>query len=399
MRIGMMADLYKPHISGVTNSIELTKHWLEDAGHEVFIFTFGDDEVVDDEKNVIRTTGLAVVDTGFYLNLRYNSQARHLLYSMDITHVHHPFVSGTLAMRYCSPRNIPIVFTNHTRYDLMTQAYIPLLPESIGDAALKAYLSPFYRACDLVIVPSLSMRQILVDHFGLEAPVEVIPNGVDLALYHEKIQPIDRTQYGFAQDDVICIYVGRLSPEKNLSLLLRAFYGVAMTYDHVRLLLVGEGPERENLETLIKHMGISTKVFFTGLVDYKQIPAYLTSSDIFVTPSSAETFGLSTVEAMAAGLPVLGIDAPGTQDIIEDGVTGLMTTDDLSVFTAKLIFLSTNHELRREMGLRARRESEKYDIKSTTGALLLQYQRLVEVTKRGKKGPRYKFNRFLDRFE
>ena len=399
MRIGMMADLYKPHISGVTNSIELSKRWLEQAGHEVFIFTFGDDGVVDDEENVVRTTGLAVVDTGFYLNLRYNSQARHLLYSMDITHVHHPFVSGSIAMRYCSPRNIPIVFTNHTRYDLMTQAYIPILPDSIGDAALKAYLSPFYRACDLVIVPSLSMRQILVDHFGLESPVEVIPNGVDLTPYREKIQPIDRTQFGFTKNDVILIYVGRLSPEKNLSLLIRAFYGVAMTYDHVRLLLVGEGPERDNLETLIRHMDISNKVFFTGLVDYKQIPAYLTSSDIFVTPSSAETFGLSTVEAMAAGLPALGMDAPGTQDIIEDGITGLVTTDDLAVFTAKLILLSTNHELRREMGKQAQIVSEKYDIKTTTAALLVQYHRLIEATKHRNKGARYKLTRLLDRFQ
>jgi 1,2-diacylglycerol 3-alpha-glucosyltransferase len=399
MRIGMMADLYKPHISGVTNSIELSKRWLEEAGHEVFIFTFGDDEIIDDEKNIIRTTGLPVVDTGFYLNLRYNNQARHLLYSMDIAHVHHPFVSGSLAMRYCSPRNIPIVFTNHTRYDLMSQAYLPILPESISDAALKVYLSPFYRACDLVIVPSQSMRQILVDQFRLDSPMEVIPNGLDLAPYREIIQPIDRSKLGFSLNQVICIYVGRLSPEKNLALLLRAFYGVAKTFDHVRLLLVGEGPERENLETLIKHMEIGSKVVLTGLVDYKEIPAYLAASDFFVTPSSSETFGLSTIEAMAAGLPVLGMDAPGTQDIIEDGITGLVTSDDLAVFTAKLVLLSTDHKLRLSMGKQARIVSEKYDIKSTTGALLHQYQRLVEATKIRNKATRFKPTRILDRFE
>ncbi len=399
MRIGMMADLYKPHVSGVTNSIALSKRWLEKAGHEVYLFTFGDDEVIDNEKNIVRTTGVPVVDTGFYLNLRYNSHARRLLCSMDITHVHHPFVSGSLAMRYCSPRNIPIVFTNHTRYDLMTQAYVPLLPESISDAALKAYLTPFYRACDLVIVPSASMLRILVEQFGLETPIEVIPNGLDLAPYRQKIQPIDRTQFGFTNNDVISIYVGRLSPEKNLSLLLRAFYGVAMTYDRLRLLLVGDGPERENMEAQVKHMDIGSKVFFTGMIDYKEIPAYLTSSDIFVTPSSSETFGLSTIEAMAAGLPALGMDAPGTQDIIEDGVTGLITSDDLAVFTAKLVLLSTNHELRREMGKQALIASEKYDIETTTGALLLNYQRLIEATKRRKKGTRFKLARFLDRFQ
>src|SRR4030042_1425220 len=323
MRIGMMADLYMTTVSGVTNSLTLSKRWLENLGHEVYIFTFGDDEVIDNEKNIIRTSGVPVVDTGFYLNLRYNKGARQLLYTMDIAHVHHPFVSGSLAMRYCVPRNIPIVFTNHTRYDLITQAYIPILPESIGDAALKAYLSPFYR-----------------------------------------------TAFGFNEGHVISTYIGRLSPEKNLSLLIRAFYGMAMTYDHVRLLIVGDGPERENLETQIKHMKIADKVYFTGMVEYESIPAYLAACDIFVTPSSSETFGLSTVEAMAAGLPVLGMDAPGSRDIIEDGITGLITPDDVAVFTGKLILLSTDLELRKRMRKQALHFTKKYDIQTKTNTLL-----------------------------
>jgi 1,2-diacylglycerol 3-alpha-glucosyltransferase len=399
MRIGMMADIYKTHVSGVTNSLTLTKHWLEKMGHEVFVFTFGDDEVIETETNVILTSGLQVVDTGFYLNLRYNKDARHLLYSMDIAHVHHPFVSGSLAMRYCVPRNIPIVFTNHSRYDLITQAYLPILPESISDAAFKAYLSPFYRACDLIIIPSQSMRKVLEDQFGLSSQVVIIPNGVDLTPYRTGNKPIDRTLFGFTNNNVVSTYVGRLSPEKNLSLLIRAFYGVAMTYDHVRLLIVGDGPERENLEAQVKHMNIESKVYFTGMVEYKDIPAYLAACDIFVTPSIAETFGLSTIEGMAAGLPVLGVDAPGSRDIIEDGITGLTTPDDVAVFTAKLILLCTDHELRKKMGKQALLTSKKYDIQTTTGTLLGHYQRLVEEANLRKKGPRYKVNRWLDKFQ
>lgn len=398
MKIGMMADLYNTQVSGVTNSLTLSKRWLEKMGHEVYIFTFGDDDVIDDEINIIRTNGLNVVDTGFYLNLRYNKAARQLLYSMDIAHVHHPFVSGSLAMRYCVPRNIPIVFTNHSRYDLITQAYIPILPESVGDAALKAYLSPFYRACDLVIVPSKSMLKILEEHFGLISPIEVIPNGLDLTPYRSVSQPVDRALFGFSDDHVISVYVGRLSPEKNLSLLLRAFYGMAMIYDHVRLLFVGDGVERENLENQIKHMNISSKVYFTGMIDYQHIPSYLAACDIFVTPSSSETFGLSTIEAMAAGLPVLGMDAPGSRDIIEDGISGFITSDDVDVVTAKLVYLSTNHEQRKKMGKQAYQISTKYDIQTTTGALLEHYQRLVEGRKPRKKGPIYKVNRVLDKF-
>ncbi len=399
MRIGMMADIYKTQVSGVTKSIALTKRWLEKAGHEVYIFTFGDADVVDTEKNIIRTTGVPVVDTGIYLNLSYNRKARHLLYTMDITHVHHPFVSGSLAMRHCVPRNIPVVFTNHSRYDLMTQAYLPILPDSIGEAALKAYLSPFYRACDLVIIPTPSMREILEQHFGLISPVEVIPNGLDLMPYRKEIQPKDRSGFGFTSSDVVSIYVGRLSPEKNLSLLIRAFNGVAATYEHVRLLVVGDGPERENLEAQVKLMNIESKVFFTGMIDYKEIPSYLAASDIFVTPSSSETFGLSTVEGMAAGLPALGIDAPGTRDIIQDGVTGLISSEDLAIFTAKLVLLSTNHQLRQVMGKQAIESSKQYDIQTTTNTLLQHYQRLTDEAKRRKKGSRYKITRFLDRFQ
>ena len=398
MKIGMMADMYKTHVSGVTNSIFLSKQWLEKEGHEVYIFTFGDAEVVDDEKNIIRTAGVPVTDTGFYFNLRYNRQARHLLFSMDITHVHHPFVSGSLAIRYCVPRNIPIVFTNHTRYDLLTQAYLPLLPDTISEGALKAYLSPFYRACNLVIVPSPSMLKVMQEHFGLDAPVEVIPNGLDLTPYTAGVKPIDRAQFGFSTDQVIAAYVGRLAPEKNLSMLLRTFYGVAMTYDHVRLLIVGDGPDRENLEAQVKHMDIGGKVHFTGMVDYMDIPSYLAASDFFVTPSSSETFGLSTVEAMASGLPVLAIDAPGSMDIIEDGVTGLITADDLAVFTAKMVLLSTNHDLRRVMGKNAMEASRKYDIQTTTSCLVEHYIKLVEQAKHRHKSPRYKLTRLIDRF-
>jgi 1,2-diacylglycerol 3-alpha-glucosyltransferase len=398
MKIGMMADMYKTHVSGVTNSIALTKSWLEKAGHEVYIFTFGDDDYIYDEKNIIRTSGVPVVDTVIYLNLRYNRQARHLLYSMDVTHVHHPFLSGSLAMRYCVPRNIPIVFTNHSRYDLMTQAYIPILPDTISEAALKAYLSPFYKACDLVIIPSPSMRKVLVERFGLDSPVEVIPNGVDLTPYRAGIQAIDRRQVGFTNNHVVCTYVGRLAPEKNLNLLLRAFYGVAMTYEDVRLLVVGDGPERENLQAQIKHMNLESKVFFTGMVDHKDIPGYMAACDIFVTPSSSETFGMSTVEAMAAGLPALGIDAPGTTDIIEDGITGLVSSDDLAVFTAKLVMLSTKDELRKRMGKQAIQASMKYDIQCTTDLLEGHYQALVEKSRHRHNSPKYKLSRFFDRF-
>ena len=107
MRIGMMADMYKPHVSGITNYISLNKIFLEELGHQVFVFTFGDESYIEEEERVVRSPGLALLDTGVYISLRYTRHARKLLNSMDVVHVHHPFLSGSLALRYCRPRAIP----------------------------------------------------------------------------------------------------------------------------------------------------------------------------------------------------------------------------------------------------------------------------------------------------
>ena len=395
MRIGMMADAYKPKVSGVTSYIELSKRWLEKAGHEVFVFTFGEPDYHDDEANIIRSPGVPLVDTGFYLSLRYNRTARQLLYTMDILHVHHPFISGSLALTYAIPRNIPIIFTNHSRYDLLTNAYLPILPDSFGETAMRAYLPPFCQACDLVVAPSASMRTILQE-FGVDVPVEVIPNGVELEAILTCSSLVNRQEFGFSHQDVVLTYVGRLAPEKNLPLLLRAFRGVASAYDHARLLLVGDGPEKDNLLDSAANMGIADKVHFTGMVPHPEVPCYMTTADAFVISSTSETFGISVVEAMAAGLPVLGIDSPGIRDIIVDGKTGFLAADDLASFTAKMARLVSEHELRHQMSVAAFNASQAYDIRTITQSLIQQYQNLIDSRLSRKNSWRFRINRFLD---
>ncbi|HZD56019.1 MAG TPA: glycosyltransferase, partial [Anaerolineales bacterium] len=325
MRIGMMADVYKPYVSGITNHIALTKRFLEAAGHEVFIFTFGEeDHYEDDEPNVIRSPGLPLVDTGYYLNIRYNLPAQKLLRTMQIVHVHHPFLSGRLALRYCEPRNIPVVFTNHTRYDLYAHAYLPALPEGLSETFLRTYLPSFCASCDMVIAPSSGMQDVL-RRFGVTTSVEVVPNGVDLAPMRSPVVAVDRVDLGFSAEDVLLVFTGRLGPEKNLPFLLRAFAGTAKAYDHVGLMILGSGPERENLEDRVQHMGITGRVRFTGMIPYENLPGYLAAADAFVTASVTEVHPLSVIEAMATGLPVLGVQSPGVGDIVEDGVSGLLS--------------------------------------------------------------------------
>jgi glycosyltransferase involved in cell wall biosynthesis len=395
MRIGMLADVYKPHVSGITNYIALNKKYLEKAGHDVFIFTFGDENYPDNETNVIRSQGMPLTDTGYYLSLSYKAQARKLLYSMDIVHVHHPFVSGTLALRYCKPRGIPIVFTNHTRYDLYAQIHIPILPDIIGDTIIQAYLPQFCRSCDMVIAPSQGLRQVLL-RIGVDAAMEVIPNGVDLEPFAKITRREERSCLGYRPDQVVLTYVGRLGPEKNLPFLVRSFAGIASAFPDVRLLLIGDGPERDNLQDLVHTMGIDKKVQFAGLVPYEELPTFLACADAFVTASVTEVHPLSVIEAMAAGLPVLGISSPGVGDTIVDGVTGFLASDDLASFTAKMAHLVTDRDLCRKMGEQARQASKAYDIKLTTQCVLERYTRLVQTSMGRKHNLRARFTRLFD---
>ncbi len=377
MRIGMLVDTYKPHVSGITNYIDLNKRHLEQAGHEVFVFTFGDLDYQDDEPHVIRSPGLPLADTGYYLSLSYSRAARKALQTMDVTHVHHPFLSGRLALRYCRPLEIPIIFTNHTRYDLYAQTYLPIMPEEFSQSLLQAYMPSFCEAMDLVISPSAGMEKVL-RQLGVTCQVEIVPNGVDLRPFHEA-NPLPRAGFGYKESDLLLVYAGRVATEKNLSFLLRSFAGLAQALDNVYLLIIGSGPKpvREEMNSLTIELGVANRVRFTGMIAYDQLPAYLAMCDIFVTASITEVHPLSVIEGIAAGLPVVGVQSPGVSDTIEEGVTGFLSTHDLAAYTAKLTRLCLDPKLIQQMGASARKASTEYAIERTSQLMLKHYERLV----------------------
>jgi 1,2-diacylglycerol 3-alpha-glucosyltransferase len=375
MRIGMMTDVYKPHVSGITNYISLNKAYLEKAGHEVFIFTFGDLDYADEEERVVRSPGLPLTDTGYYLSFRYSRHAKALLQTMDLAHVHHPFLSGRLALNYCRPLRIPIVFTNHTRYDLYAQAYLPLLPEEFSDTFLQSYMPTFCQAVDLVISPSAGMRDVL-QKLGVSTSIEIIPNGVDLQLYRATSENC-RPKFGFSDEDILLIFSGRLGPEKNLDFLIHAFAGAAEAVRNAHLLVIGGGPEEQTLKQAAAQSSAAGRIHFTGMLPYDELPRYLSMADLFVTASLTEVHPLSVVEAMASGLPVLGIHSVGVGDTVEDGVTGLLSSPDPAAFAAQLTRLCMDRALRQRLGKAARKASEKYAIEHTTQIMLKRYERLL----------------------
>jgi glycosyltransferase involved in cell wall biosynthesis len=384
MRIGMMVDMYKPQVSGITTYVSLNKKVLETLGHRVFVFTFGDQDYEDDELNVLRSPGLPlnINDTGFNMSFRYNKVAQRKVRSMDLIHVHHPFLSGSLALRYAAPRGIPVVYTNHTRFDLYAQHYMPsFVPDAVGMAFLKTYLPGFCKRCDLVISPSAGI-EVVMRGLGVETPIKVIPNGVDIGPFQNPTKQLTRADAGLPDEAIVLMYLGRLSPEKNLSMLLEAFLGVAAAQPQVVLALVGTGPDVDSLKETAAESGFGDRVKFLGKVDYEDVPAYYRLADAFVTASETEVHPLSLIEAMAAGLPALGVASPGVADTLVDGVNGLLSKPDVASFTAKLMLLVMQTDQRRQMAERAAADARQYDIHRTAAIVLEQYEALVARAQR-----------------
>jgi glycosyltransferase involved in cell wall biosynthesis len=247
----------------------------------------------------------------------------------------------------------------------------------------------------LVVAPSAGLKRVL-ENLGVEARIDVVPNGVDLEPFRQKPAPIDRIHLGFHSEDVILIYTGRLGPEKNLPFLLRSFAGIVNAIDHVGLVIVGDGPERENLVDRVKHMNIDTKVHFTGAIPYDDIPRYLGMADAFVTASVSEVHPLSVIEALASGLPVLGIDSPGVGDTVIDGSNGfLVDREEIASYTAKMMRLVSDHELRRIMSEVALSDAQRYDIENTSRILFEKYQEVVDAARGQGKSNRSFISRIL----
>ncbi len=377
MRIGMFADMYKPHLSGVTNYISLYKERFEHLGHEVFVFTYGNRDHVDDEPNVLRSPALAWGSTGWQMGLGASAEAREVMHSLDIAHVNHPFLSGRVALRECGSRGIPVVFTNHTRYDIYSDAYAGFIPRSIRISFLKRYLNAFAGDVDLVLAPSPGIKQWLSD-FGITDAAVEHSNAVDTHPFMSPAAPRTKSEFGFAEDSMVLCYLGRIGPEKNFNLLVDSFIRAAQANAHLCLLIIGDGPGRGEAQEKLWAHGLIDRVHFNGRTPYKDVPDVIAAADAFVTASVSEVHPLVIMEAMAAGLPAVGIHSPGVGDIIDDGVTGLLTNESVDEFAAALTRIARNADELQSMSAAACKAAQDYDIRIMADRMLELYDGLLD---------------------
>ena len=377
MRIALFSDIYKPHINGVVNHVGLLKEHFDRWCEQVYLFVPEQDKETEDESNVIRLPSIPIADTGYHLTVRVDSRCRKILKRMDIIHVHHPFISGSFGLTFSRRYDIPLVFTSHTRYDLYVQQYLPLLPETLSETALQAFFQRFSQRCSAIIAPSQSAAEVM-QTWGIQGRVEVIPNGIELGQFHNPDHVATRAELGIPEQAVVGVYVGRVSGEKAVDRLLRILAALKDEVPNLHLLLVGGGPSLGECRHLARSLELDERVTFTGPVSYERIGGVLSLADFFVSASVSEVHPLTFIEAAAAGLPAIGIVSPGVADMIIDGKTGFLTDDNDLSFGLRIMRMAKDAELRAAMGSAANQYSHRFSAHLNAREVLGLYQSLQE---------------------
>lgn len=383
MHIGFYTNAYHPTISGVVRSISSFRMALAEKGHNVFVFAPHSGDYTDEEPFVFRYPAIDLPQyPQFPFAIPISACLDRILPSLrlEVIHSHHPVLLGHTAADKAVHYKLPLVFTFHTRYREYSH-YLAINQKFVKEQ-IDYWLCHYMERCHHVVVPSESIKDLLASDYGITSQVSVLPSGIDLKSFEQLNREQLRQKFGW-QGHRVLISVGRLAKEKNWDTLIEAAATVLPEYEDTRLVLLGSGPEHNNLIELSRKLGIANQVDLLGAIPPDQVPGYLVAADIFCFASITETQGLVTMEAMAAGLPVAAVDATGTQDAFMHGVHGLLTENNSAALSKAIQQLLENHDLRAEYSLAGRKRAENFGIRGLAGKLLEIYDQAIEDAKAG----------------
>jgi len=315
LRIGFFTEIYRPVVNGVVASIEALADGLRSRGHQVFCFAPRMPGYDEADGPVFRMPSLPLpTRTPYRLTLPLVSRRnlKGVIKELSIVHVHSPFVTGWMGMRYARRYGMPLVYTYHTQLEAYAH-YIPFEPHATRFAASQLTRT-FANLADAVVVPTPAMA-LRLRELGVTARIEIVPSGIDVEHFGSgKRDEALRARLGARPGDRLLLSVGRLAREKNVELLLDA---LALTGDEsLKLAVAGDGPTRGDLEQRANDLGIGRRTRFLGAVSRADLPDLYASADAFAMPSTTETQGLVQAEALAAGAYVIAADAPQNADVL-----------------------------------------------------------------------------------
>ncbi|MBP5678575.1 MAG: glycosyltransferase [Bacilli bacterium] len=388
MRIGIFTETYTPYISGLVTSEVMLKHALEKQGHEVYVVTANLESFkyeYDEKERVLKIPGLP---TGIYdsrLTSVYPIRAVNKIksWNLDVIHSQTEFAVGTFARLFAKQFNIPLVHTYHTLYEdyvhYITKGYFNRSSKKIVE-----YLSKFY--CETtateLIVPTNKIYKLFREKYNFEKNIHIIPTGIEVERFYQENQDEKeienlRKLLNISKKDFVILFVGRLAEEKNVKFLIHSQKILADKYKNMKLIIVGDGPDKEEYEEYSKKLGLEKNVIFTGKVAWKDMPYYYHISDIFATASKTETQGLTVIEAMAANTVPVCMRDEAFQSMVTEDLNGLFFETE-EEYQKKILYLYENRKELEKIDKQARIQAEHYSSKNYADRVLEVYQRAIK---------------------
>ncbi|SES34253.1 glycosyltransferase family 4 protein [Psychrobacillus sp. OK032] len=392
MKIGLFSDTFYPQVNGVANSVLILKENLEMFGHEVYVFTTTDPKAGDNEKNVYRMPSIPFASArrlGMFYHPRLVRFIKAL--DLDIIHTHTEFSLGIFGRAIARKFNIPLLHTYHTIYEDYTHYIVKFrMLDFIAKNTARKISANFCNSVDRVIVPTEKVRDLLLD-YNVEQSISIIPTGIELEKFSENnkksatVQKL-RADLEIEEKDKVLLYIGRISEEKNIAELLLSLKSYLTSNADVKFVLIGDGPERSNLEVLANQLGIDKQTIFVGERPWDDIGIYYQLGDVFISASQSETQGLTYIEALASALPVVAKADRCLDGVLQNDVNGyaFYEADDFLQFIDSILYSKSNKE---RLSLGAIQSVERFSatyfakaIENMYDVLLVEYNKMYNAS-------------------
>ena len=355
MNIAIFTDTYPPFINGVSTSSYNLAKVLKEHGHNVVVVAPRTDAgKLEYKDGIIWVPGLELKWMyGYRLTSIYSKKIINILKGLHIDLIHNQtdIGIGQFSRLAAKALKVPTVYTYHTAYEDYTYYVVHGLMDRVAKHAMRAYAAAVAKGCTEFITPSIKTKEYMRS-VGSDIYINVVPTGIDFALFDEK--NIDKEKMAqFKKDHKIgpntkvFLLLGRVAKEKSMDYSIRGFaqYHQKHPEEDIKLLIVGDGPQRNELELLTHELNIDHICDFIGKVPASEVPFYYHLADIYTSASITETQGLTFMEAMASGTIVLARFDANLADTIIDGETGFFfTNEDGFVLKAERIFALSETE-------------------------------------------------------
>ena len=391
MRIGIFTETYTPYISGLVTSEVMLKKALEKKGHEVYVVTANLESFkyeYDEEEKVLKIPG---IPTGIYdsrLSSIYPVRAVNKIksWNLDVIHSQTEFAIGTFARIFAKQYNIALVHTYHTMYEdyiyYITKGYFKR-----SSKKLLEYFTKFY--CDTtateLIVPTNKTYKLFKEKYKFKKNINIIPTGIEVErFYKENINQKEvndlRKNLKLAKKDFVILFVGRLAEEKNVEFLIESEKDIQKKYKNIKLIIVGDGPDKEKYEEYTKKLNLEENIIFTGKVAWNDMPYYYQVANIFATASKTETQGLTIIEAMASNVVPICMRDEAFQSMITEDLDGLFFETE-EEYKKQVFRLYENKEELKRFDKQARIQAETYSSKYYAERVIKVYNRAIKEKK------------------